>query len=179
MIHTIKGFGIANKAEIDVFLEHLLDGVTNSMDRSLSLSKLQELVMEKEAWRAAIHGVAKVGHDWATELNWTETQTQENNSDYNRFLVLMDMLSYSHRHSHSWLTRLKHFDSEMHLSDSISSALDVILKYSLPPHILETIKWPIFGLMCKKKGIKYMKRIKINQSRDNILRELPWLRFKV
>ena len=42
-----------------------VDGIIDSTD--MSLSKLEEIVKEREAWHAAIHGVAKVRHDRATE----------------------------------------------------------------------------------------------------------------
>ena len=49
-----------------------LDGITDSMN--MSLSKLQELVMDRVAWRAAIRGVTKSRTRLTTELNWTELQ---------------------------------------------------------------------------------------------------------
>ena len=46
-----------------------LDGITDWMD--MVLGRHQELVMDREAWCAVVHGVTRLGHDWATELNWT------------------------------------------------------------------------------------------------------------
>ena len=56
-----------------------LNGITNTLDMSLGglwrwrwVGKLWELMMDREAWRAAFMGLQRAGQDWATKLNWIE-----------------------------------------------------------------------------------------------------------
>ena len=62
----------------------LLDGITNTMD--MSLSRLQELVMDREVWRVVVHGVSKS----QTRLSdWTETEALFLNLIFGPFLFLI------------------------------------------------------------------------------------------
>ena len=60
-----------------------LDSITHSMD--MSLSKFQEMVMDREAWRAPVHGLQRAEHDWLAE---------QQNSDFSNLSGLISSLCF-------------------------------------------------------------------------------------
>ena len=79
----------------------------------VSLSEFRELVMDREVWRAAIHGV---GQDWATELNWTELNwTEVIDEQIDTYIIQKDEILMSYKWKQIW----KHFKDDTFLHSKV------------------------------------------------------------
>ena len=94
-----------------------LDGITDSID--IGLGELQELVMDREAWRAVVHGVTKSQtwlNDW-TELNWTEMFIQVPNFLLNCIFIGSHIFPANIFTSQVKDVFMFHWDCVFHLTD--------------------------------------------------------------
>ena len=116
-----------------------LDGITDSTDTNLS--KLQELVMDRKAWHAAVHGSQRVRHDWATELNWTEVRA---------CLVISDsatVWTVAHRLFSMEFSRQEYWDGCHFLLQGI------LLTQGLNTHLLCFLHWKAYSFTTEPPGI--------------------------
>ena len=106
------------------------------------LSKFQELVMDKEAWLAAVHGLQKAGHGWPTELDWSDISCKDG---YNKGQKWYGP-NRAEDIKKSWQEYTELYKKDLHDPDNH----DAVITHQEPDILECEVKWALESITMKK-----------------------------